>query len=190
MNILQTQASCKPLKASILRPKYPQGGRGVPPAGKREGGRDPQSTAGRVLNKEEKTRSGPRQRDRNRRKFVRIGILDISNRPDLFRVDPLFNPSLWRTPCAVAPLSPPSLSPQPAPWHRSARRMPLAKAQPPPRRNCRNSNPREPSVSSDPTSMLAIASPAPASPLAPPPWDVREQPEPRIPLQPWQRSKP
>src|SRR6202040_677345 len=116
-----------PLKASILRPKYPPGGEGGTPSRKREGAREPQSTAGRVLNQEEKDTQEPRQRGHNRRKIIRIGILDISHRPDMFRVAALFNPSLWRTPCAVAPLSPPSLSPQPAPWHRSARRRPSAK---------------------------------------------------------------
>jgi hypothetical protein len=31
INILQTLTPCNPLKASILRPKYPQGGRGGTP---------------------------------------------------------------------------------------------------------------------------------------------------------------
>jgi hypothetical protein len=36
MNILQTQTHCKPLKASILRPKYPKPGGGGTPQLERE----------------------------------------------------------------------------------------------------------------------------------------------------------
>jgi hypothetical protein len=36
MNILQTLNPCKPLKTSILRPKYPKEGEGVPPKLERE----------------------------------------------------------------------------------------------------------------------------------------------------------
>jgi hypothetical protein len=58
MNILQTLTPCNPLKASILRPKYPPGGEGGTPSRKREGAGEAQSTAGRVLNQEEKRHAG------------------------------------------------------------------------------------------------------------------------------------